>query len=72
MATVTFTKMLKLAYQNGVISILARFKFDCELLSLQYADNTVLLVNTDTSSIQALKLLLCSFEFVSSLKISFH
>lgn len=65
LAANTFTKMLKFAYQNGINSGLAPFNFDGRLLNLQYANDSVLFVNTDTYSIRALKLLLYGYELVS-------
>jgi hypothetical protein len=41
-------------------------------LSLQYAHHTILFMDNDLEKAQNMKMLLCAFEQVSSLKINFH
>lgn len=62
-----------------VLFVIVLFSYDLDggfnpqqLLSLQYVENTVIFVNTDTSAIRGLKLLLYGFELVFSFKTNFH
>jgi hypothetical protein len=45
---------------------------DDDLSILQYADDTIIFLDHDPSKARNLKLLLCAFEQISSLKINFH
>ncbi|WVZ59399.1 LOW QUALITY PROTEIN: hypothetical protein U9M48_009545 [Paspalum notatum var. saurae] len=53
---------------NGVVPHLV----DGDLSILQYADDTIIFMNNDLEHAHNMKLLLCAFEQVSSLKINFH
>lgn len=67
-----FTKTLKLGNRNCILQGLSPFNFSERLLSFNYADNTLLLVNTDYAVIGALNISLYGFEFVPGLKINFN
>lgn len=69
LAVDAFTKMLVLADNNGLLTKLSAFNFTGRL-SLQYADDTLVFVNTNLATIRALKILLYVFELASGLKIN--
>ena len=67
-----FTKMLKKAATNNLIRGLCPHFFPGGIISLQYADDTLLFVENNTSTATHLKWVLTCFEQVSGMKINFN
>lgn len=64
-----FTWMINLGKTNNVIQGLGNF--DNEIISLQYADDTMIFSVTDIDKVRNLKLHVFLFEDISGLKINF-
>ena len=60
------------AKEEGLLSGVIPHLIDDGLSILQYADDTILFLNNDLDQAKNLKLILCVFEQLSSLKINFH
>jgi hypothetical protein len=72
MAANSLAKMINLAQHNGLITDLAGNLVHQGIAVLQYADNTILLIQHDAQQAINLKLLLYIFESMSGLKINFE
>jgi hypothetical protein len=72
MAANSLAKMINLAQQNGLITGLAGNLIHQGVAVLQYADDTILLIQDDAQQAVNLKLLLYIFESMSGLKINFE
>lgn len=67
-----FTKMLERAADEGLIKgLLTEFTPE-GVISLQYADNTILFLDSKIEYARNLKWILCCFEQISGMKINFH
>jgi hypothetical protein len=64
--------LINRAKSEGQFSGIVPHLIDDGLSNLQYADNTIIFRDHDLSSARNLKLLLCAFKQLSSLKINFH
>jgi hypothetical protein len=64
--------LIKRAKQNGQIQGVVPHLGDDRLSILQYADDTIIFMKDDMEKAKNLKLLLCTFEQLSGLKINFH
>ena len=64
--------LVERAQDRGVISGLASNLLRKGVSILQYADDTILLLENDLEQVRNLKLILCFFEQLSGLKINFH
>ena len=64
--------MVERAVENGVLGGLACNLIDKGVSILQYADDTILLLQDDFTQARNLKFILCLFEQMSGLKINFH
>jgi hypothetical protein len=64
--------MIKLPQMDDLITNLVPHLIDKEVVILQYADVTILLVQDDMDQIIHLKLILYMFEAMSGLKINSH
>jgi hypothetical protein len=64
--------MITLAQQNGLIKGLADNLVENGISLLQYADDTILLIQDDAEQAVNLKLILYIFETMSGLKINFE
>lgn len=71
LAVESFTRMLSLAAQNNRLIGLSTNNYMGTLFSLQYADDTLLFVNTSMENTRYLKFLLYGFVLASGLKINF-
>jgi hypothetical protein len=71
MAANSLAKMIHLAQDNGLITGLADNMVQNGVAILQYADDTILLLQDDIQQAINLKLLLYIFESMSGLKINF-
>jgi hypothetical protein len=60
------------AKREGLVSGVIPHLVDDGVSILQYADNTILFMDHDFEKARNLKAILCAFEQVSGLKISFH
>ena len=60
------------AKQHGQVEGLVPHLVDGGVSILQYADDTVLFMEHDIAKARNMKLILCLFEQLSGLKISFH
>jgi hypothetical protein len=60
------------AREEGQIDGLIPHLVDGGLSVLQYADDIILFMNHNLEQVKNMKLLLCVFEKLSSLKINFH
>jgi hypothetical protein len=67
-----FTRMLIKAANHGHISGLMQSMTNTGVISLQYADDTLLFLKNDLSSATNLKWLLSCFEQMSGMRINFH
>ena len=67
-----FTKSLTKAANRGLISGLLQDFNATGVISMQYADDTLLFLNKDMAQVMNLKWLLSCFEQVSGLRINFH
>jgi hypothetical protein len=72
MAANSLAKMINLAQQNGLITGLAGNLIHQGVAVLQYADDTILLIQDDAQQAVNLKLLLYIFESMYGLKINFE
>jgi hypothetical protein len=72
MAANSLAKMVQLAQQNGLLTGLASNLIHHGVAMLQYADDTILLIQDDLQHAINLKLLLYIFESMSGLKINFE
>ena len=66
------TKMIKIPQGNGLFWGLADHLIDGGITILQYADDTILMLQDDVEGARNLKLLLYMFESMSGLKINFE
>jgi hypothetical protein len=66
------TIIIKRAKLNGQIDMVVPHLVDNGLSILQYADDTLIFLDDNLDNAKNLKLLLCSFEQLSGLKINFH
>ena len=64
--------LVERAKLDGQISGVIPHLVEDGLSILQYADDTILLMDHDLDKARNLKLLLCAFEELSGLKINFH
>jgi len=71
LAADSFIKMLNLAVTNGVLEGLGPLGFQKQVVSLQYADDTLLFCKSEEEYIRSLKLLLYGSELASSLNSNF-
>jgi hypothetical protein len=69
---VALAYMLEATKINGRISGLVPHLVDGGLTHLQYADDTVLMIQNNEESILNLKLILYCFESLSGMKINYH
>lgn len=60
------------AQEQGLVSELMSHLVNEELVILQYADDTIFLIEDDLEKARNLKYVLCVFEQLSGLKINFH
>jgi hypothetical protein len=72
MAANSLSKMMSLAQQNGLITGLASNLVENGIAMLQYADDTILLIQDSEEQAVNLKLMLHIFESMSGLKINFE
>jgi hypothetical protein len=72
MAANSLSKMMYLAQQNGLITGLADNLVEKGIAILQYADDTILLIQDSEEQAVNLKLMLYIFESMSGLKINFE
>lgn len=63
---------MKTAQSRGLVKGLASHLVPGGCVVLQYADDTIFLLEADVESAKNLKFILCLFEQVSGLKINFH
>jgi hypothetical protein len=68
----SLSKMVSLAQQNGLITGLASNLIEKGAVVLQYADDTILLIQDSEEQAMNLKLILYIFETMSGLKINFE
>ncbi|XP_071680257.1 uncharacterized protein [Lolium perenne] len=71
MAANSLAKMISIAQQNGLLTGLADNIVQNGVAMLQYADDTILLIQDDVEQARNLKLLSYLFEAMSGLKINF-
>jgi hypothetical protein len=64
--------MINRAKREGHFSEVVSHLVDDGLSILQYADETIILLDHDLEGAKNLKLLLCAFEPLSGLKINYH
>jgi len=64
--------LIKRAKADGQIRGVIPHFIDDGLSILQYADDTIIFIDHDLEQAKNLKLLLCTFEQLSGLKINFH
>ena len=64
--------LIKRAKADGQIRGVIPLLIDDGLSILQYTDDTIIFINHDLEQAKNLKLLLCTFEQLSELKINFH
>jgi hypothetical protein len=64
--------MIEHAKNDGLIEGIIPHLVDGGLSILQYADDTILLMEHDLEKAQNMKLILLAFEQLSGLKINFH
>jgi hypothetical protein len=72
MAANSLSKMVSLAQQNGLITGLANNLVENGIALLQYADDTILLIQDNADQAVNLKLILYIFETMFGLKINFE
>jgi hypothetical protein len=72
MAANSLSKMVSLAQQNGLITGLASNLVENGIAILQYADDTILLIQDSEEQAVNLKLIMYIFESMSGLKINFE
>jgi hypothetical protein len=72
MAANSLAKMVSVAQQNELVTGLADNIVPGGIAMLQYADDTILLIQDDLEQARNLKLLLYLFEAMSGLKIYFE
>jgi hypothetical protein len=72
MAANSLAKMVSVAQQNGLVVGLTDNIIPRGIAMLQYADDTILLIQDDLEQAGNLKLLLYLFEAMSGLKINFE
>lgn len=58
--------------EHGLIVGLAKIKQDGDIAILQYADDTILLLQDDLEQARNFKFLLCLFELMLGLNVNFH
>jgi len=63
--------MVRQAQSNGLLCGLADNLIDKVVAILQYVDDTIICLKDDVKIARNMKLLLCLFELMSSLKINF-
>ena len=68
----TLTSILSIASISGCIQNIGSFSWLNDMVSLHYADDTLLLMPRDLKSLIFFKLLLHEFEMMMGLKINFH
>jgi len=68
----TLTRILSLDGSNRSIQKVGSFLWPNDLVSLHYADDTLILVSRDARSLISLKLLLYAYEMMTGLKINFY
>jgi hypothetical protein len=66
------TLLISRAKEDGQITRLVPHLIDGGISMLQYADDTILFMENNFEQAKNMKLLLCSFEKLSGLKINFH
>jgi hypothetical protein len=64
--------MIKKEKDEGIISGLVPHLVDDGVAILQYADDTILLMEDSLENAKNMKFILCMFEQVSGLEINFH
>jgi hypothetical protein len=64
--------MIKKEKDEGIISGLVPHLVDDGVAILQYADDTILLMEDSLENARNMKFILCMFEQVSGLEINFH
>lgn len=64
--------ILDKAKRNGLIKGVVPHLVEGGLTHLQYADDTVILMDCDDSTITNMKFLLYCFEWLSGLKVNYH
>jgi hypothetical protein len=64
--------LISRAKETGQIPGVVPHLVDEGLSILQYADDTIILMDNDLERAKNMKLLLCAFEQLSGLKINFH
>jgi hypothetical protein len=64
--------MIKKAQDEGLIKGLIPNLVDGGVVMLQYADDTIFMIQDDLESARNLKFILCMFEQMSGLKVNFH
>jgi hypothetical protein len=64
--------LISRAKDNGLINGLVPHLIEGEISILQYADDTIPFMENDLEQAKNMKLLLCTFERLSGLKINFH
>jgi hypothetical protein len=64
--------MLESAVRQGQITGVLNNLIPGRISHIQYADDTVIMVDTSVQSIRNLKLILYCFEWLSGLKINYH
>jgi hypothetical protein len=64
--------LIKRAKEDDQIAGIVPHLVDDGISILQYADDTIIFMDHDMDKAQNMKLLLCAFEQVSTLKINFH
>jgi hypothetical protein len=64
--------LISRAKQDGQITGLVPHLIEGGTSILQYTDDTILFMESDLEQAKNMKLLLCAFEKLSSLKINFH
>jgi len=67
-----FTRMLLKAASHGLISGLLTDLFQGGIISLQYADDTLIFLQNDIDKARHFKWLLACFEQLSGMKINFE
>jgi hypothetical protein len=67
-----FTKMMGKAANKGYLKRLMSRLYLEGVISLQYADNTLLFLENDIQGASHLKWLMTFFEHISSLRINYH
>ena len=64
--------IINAAWSNGELSLPINHAYGQDYPIIQYADDTIFLLQDDIESAHNLKFILCLFEQMSGLKINFH